>query len=358
MQGGKGKKLTGRPRQLGFAVKVLGQPDLKSNDARRWKNNPHLRVSLEYIDRIFEYLHRHRIGMYRMSSDLAPYVTHPDLPQFHGMIKECASDLRAIGSKAKKLGLRLSFHPSQYIILNSPDPELVRKSILDISAQAEMLDCMELGPEAVVVIHVGGAYGDRASGNERWVRTWHTLPEHARRRLVLEHDDLRFSAADVLWIHEQTGVRLIFDYQHFWCFNPEQLEMRETLRRILKTWPENTRPKIHFSTPRSEMREQERVNRKTGKKQTVYTAPVWTGHADFCNPFEFATFMRTAADLEFDVMLESKAKDLALVRLRPDLLRYAPDVAALFGLQPEKADLLEAEESALLQMENGNAAGE
>ena len=101
-----------------------------------------------------------------------------------------------------------------------------------------------------------------------------------------------------------------------------------------------------------------RVNRKTGKKQTVYTAPVWTGHADFCNPFEFATFMRTAADLEFDVMLESKAKDLALVRLRPDLLRYAPDVAALFGLQPEKADLLEAEESALLQMENGNAAGE
>jgi UV DNA damage endonuclease len=206
-----------------------------------------------------------------------------------------------------------------------------------------------------MVIHVGGAYGDRASGNERWVKIWKTLPKHVQRRLVLEHDDLRFSAADVLWIHEHTGVRLIFDYQHFWCFNPERLEMADTIRRILKTWPSGVRPKIHFSTPRSELREQERTNKKTGKKKTVYVAPVWTGHADFCNPFEFCTFMRTVPELEFDIMLESKAKDLALIRLRPDLLRYAPDVAARFGIFPEKEELLEAEESALLETE---AAGE
>ena len=89
----------------------------------------------------------------------------------------------------------------------------------------------------------------------RWVENWKTLPEHVRRRLVLEHDDLRFSAADVLWIHEHTGVRLIFDYQHFWCLNPERLDMVETLRRILRTWPQGVRPKIHFSSPRTELRE-------------------------------------------------------------------------------------------------------
>jgi UV DNA damage endonuclease len=332
-------------------VKVLGEPDLKSNDSRRWKNNPHLRVSLEYLDKIFDYLHRHRINMYRMSSDLAPYITHPDMPQFHGMIKECKSELRAIGEKARKLDLRLSFHPSQFVVMNSPNPELVRKTVWDLSSQAEMLDCMELGPEAVVVIHVGGTYGDRPLSNERWVKTWKTLPKYVQRRLVLEHDDLRFSAADVLWIHEHTGVRLIFDYQHFWCFNPERLEMTDTVRRILKTWPSGVRPKIHFSTPRSEFREQERTDKKTGKKKTVYVAPVWTGHADFCNPFEFCTFMRMIPECEFDIMLESKAKDLALIRLRPDLLRYAPDVAARFGLFPEKEDLLEAEESALLETE-------
>ncbi len=165
--------------------------------------------------------------MYRMSSDIAPYATHPDMPQFHAMVAESAAELRALGAKAKALGIRLSFHPSQFVVLNSPDPELVRKSVWDLVSQAEMLDRMELGPEAVMVIHVGGAYGDRPPSNARWVETWPTLPEPVRRRLVLEHDDIRFSAADVLWIHEQTGVRLIFDHQHFWCLNPEGLAMRD-----------------------------------------------------------------------------------------------------------------------------------
>ena len=343
--------MTTRPLRLGFPVKVMGAPDLKSNDSRRWVNNPHLKTSLEYLMGIFDHLHRHRIDMYRMSSDLAPYVTHPDMPQFHRMIAESASDLRAVGRKARELDLRLSFHPSQFVVLNSPDPELVRKSVWDLSTQAEMLDLMELGPEAVVVIHVGGAYGDRRAGARRWVETWSTLPEHVRRRLVLEHDDLRFSAADVLWIHGHTGVRLIFDYQHFWCFNPERLPMLDTLRTVLDTWPQGVRPKIHFSTPRTELREVSRKNRRTGKTEKVHLAPVWTGHADFCNPFEFLTFMRTASGLEFDVMLESKAKDLALIRLRPDMLRYADDVASRFGLTPTQAHVLEIEEAAVLEQD-------
>ena len=70
--------------RLGFAVKVMGQPDLKSNDTRRWQQNPHLRVSLGYLAETFTYLRKHRIGMYRMSSDLAPYATHPTMSQFTG----------------------------------------------------------------------------------------------------------------------------------------------------------------------------------------------------------------------------------------------------------------------------------
>jgi UV DNA damage endonuclease len=88
-----------------------------------------------------------------------------------------------------------------------------------------------------------------------------------------------------------------------------------------------------------------RKNRKTGKQEKVYAAPVWTGHADFCNPFEFAGFLRMAEGLEFDVMLESKAKDLALIRLRPDMLRYAPDVAARLGLTPTEAGRLHEQEA-------------
>ncbi len=231
--------------------------------------------------------------MYRMSSDLAPYATHPDMPQFHAMVRDSAADLAAIGARARAQGLRLSFHPSQYVVLNSPDPELVRKSAADLLSQAEMLDLMELGPEAVMVIHVGGTYGDREASNARWVETFKSLPEPVRRRLVLEHDDIRFSASDILWIHEHTGVRLIFDHQHFLCLNPDGLDMGETVRRILDTWPDGVRPKIHFSSPRTELRELKRKDRKTRKVKTVHVAPIWTGHADYVHPFEFMGFMRT-----------------------------------------------------------------
>jgi hypothetical protein len=77
-----------RPARLGFPVKVLARPELKSNDSRRWQGGPHLKTSLEYLDAILDHLARHRIGMYRMSSDLAPYATHPDMPQFHGMVEQ------------------------------------------------------------------------------------------------------------------------------------------------------------------------------------------------------------------------------------------------------------------------------
>jgi UV DNA damage endonuclease len=332
--------------RLGFPVKLMGRPDLPSNDARRWSNGPHLKTSLEYLDAILDHLAKLRIPMYRMSSDLAPYATHPDMPQFHGMVQESASELAAIGAKARALDIRLSFHPSQYVLLNSPDPKLTAKSVWDLLSQAEMLDRMELGPEAVLVTHVGGAYEDPKAARARWVESWKTLPEPVRRRLVLEHDDLRFSAADTLWIHEQTGAPLVFDHQHFWCLNPEGLDLRETLARMLATWPDGVRPKVHFSSPRTELREVKRKDPKTRKVSTKLVAPVWSGHADFVHPFEFVTFMRTAEGLAFDVMLEAKAKDLALARLRIDLLRYSPDVAQRFGLAEKQAQAFEQDEAA------------
>ena len=325
---------TNNPMRMGFAVKVLGRPGLKSNDARKWRSGPHLRVSIGYLREVFAYLDKKDIRMYRMSSDVAPYVTHPDMPQFHGQIRECADDLRDLGRMAREIGLRLSFHPSQFVVLNSPDDSLNDKGIADLVAQAEILDLMEQGPEAVLVIHAGGTYGDRDSGRKRWAATYRRLPEPARRRLVLENDDVRYSAADVLAIHEDVGVPLIFDNQHFWCNNPEGLALAPTLARFLRTWPSGVRPKVHFSSPRTEMREVARKDKETGKPKAVLLPPIWTGHADFAHPWEFITQLRLVPGLVFDLMLEAKAKDLALLRLRRDLLQYAPDVASRFGLNP------------------------
>jgi len=134
------------PLRFGFAVKVLGQPGLKSNDTRRWQSEPHLRVSLTYLHAIFDYLQQHQITMYRMSSDVAPYVTHPDMPQFHHQLAECAAELAELGARARAQGLRLSFHPSQFVVLNSPDPSLVQKSVADLVAQAEH------GPDSLTAV--------------------------------------------------------------------------------------------------------------------------------------------------------------------------------------------------------------
>ncbi len=353
------RRLEGEPRvclpagamRLGFAVKVMGQPELKSNDTRRWRQGPHLRVSLGYLAEILGYLRKHQIRMYRMSSDLAPYATHPEMPQFHGMVRESAGDLAMLGRLAREADVRLSFHPSQFIVLNSENEELTRKSMADLESQAEMLDRMECGPEAVLVVHVGGAYGDRASGRERWVKTWARLAEPVRRRLTLENDDIRYSSADVLAIHEQTGVKCVFDYQHHWCFNPEGLPLVGTLERFLGTWPEGVRSKMHFSCARTEMREMKRRNRKTGKIEVVLQPPIWTGHADYNNPFETIAWLRSIAHLETDVMLESKAKDLSLIRLRHDLARYAPDLLGRYGIDEAQAaedagEVVEGEEEA------------
>ena len=196
--------------------------------------------------------------------------------------------------------------------------------------QAQILDLMTLGPEAVVVIHVGGTYEDKSAAMKRWAACYRKLSEPARRRLVLENDDLRFSAAEVLQIHEQTGVPLVFDLQHHQCLNPESLEWLPTLKRFLKTWPSGVRPKVHYSSPRTQMREVIRRNRRTGKKEKVLQPPLWTAHADFVHPFDFVRFARETEGLAFDVMLEAKAKDFALLRLRADMACHAPELRERF----------------------------
>ena len=253
--------------------------------------------------------------------------------------------------------MRLSFHPSQYIVLNALNPKLLAQSIADVQAQATMLDLMGLGPEAVVVIHVGGVYGDKESALQRWGDVYlRQLPEPARRRLVLENDDVSFSAADVLQVHERTGVPLIFDHQHFHCHNPERLDLIPTAKRFLDSWPVGVRPKMHFSSPRTELRSLKRKPKDGGRKlETVLVPPIWTGHADYADPFAFSGFMRellAAGARRFDVMLEAKAKDLALRRLRADLPRYAPDLAGHFGLlgrelAPETEEIVLADPPAL-----------
>ena len=312
--------------ELGFAVKVLGREDMPSQDTRRWQSGPHLRVSIGYLHELFGYLGEADIRMYRMGSNLAPYETHPDLPQFRGQVEACGEELAALGERARALGLRLSTHPGQYTVLNSEDPKVQAQAVAELSWHAALMDAMGLGPEAVVILHVGSAMPSPAQAMDRFVRGFEMLPAHARRRLVVENDDRTFALGDVLLLAERIGRPVVWDILHHHCNDPAGIPDREALQLALGTWPEGVRPKIHFSTPKTAVEEKrKKVGRRVVRSLVM---PQLRAHADVIDPIAFEQFVvETATGLpDFDVMLEAKAKDLALLRLRAQLAERGVDL--------------------------------
>lgn len=307
------------PYRLGFAVKILGGGGLKTSDARRWQSGPHLRVSLDLLDVAFDHLDAIDVRVFRMSSSTIPYGTHPDLPQFdyRRQIEDCASELEALGAKARRLGLRLSTHPGQYTVINAEDETLATKSLLDLEQDALLLDALGQPEEACVVVHVGGAYGDRDAARARWAASYERLSERAQRRVVVEHDETSFALADVLWLHARTGAKVVYDLHHDRCNPSPGLGLADAYA----TWPAGVRPKAHLSSPRTELR-------TVGKGNAAkLVPPLLDQHADFATPWDLRDLV-LAAPGPLDVLVEAKAKDLAILWLRRQLARVEPDVAA------------------------------
>jgi UV DNA damage endonuclease len=312
--------------KLGFSVRVLGRRGLRAYDTRRAASAPHLSVSLAHLRDVFAYLEQARIGFYRMSADLAPMLPAPTLPPLQ-QIEQCRGELAELGVLARRQDLRLSFHAPMHVHLASADPAIVRQSQDTLICLAAILDAMQLDADVVIVTHVGGLYGELDAALGRWIRACESLPEAARRRLALEHEDSGASLGAAWRVHAATGVPLVFDQLHFRLNNPEGWTLAEGLALALSTWPHERRPKAHFASPRTELRAVERSKESGGRGRWLLSPPLPGHHADFINVWEFAAFLRAAAGLrDFDVMLEAKAADLALLRLRRDLARYEPEV--------------------------------
>jgi UV DNA damage endonuclease len=316
--------------RLGFPVKVAGAP-LRSHDTRRWQNSPHLSVSLAYLRDVFTYLDRHAIRFYRVAGQLAPYVTHPGLPAFHRQLDDCAGELAAAGDAARQAGLRLTMHPAHYVQLSSPDERRAAHGCAELAVAAALFDAMGLDAGAVLVVHMGGVYGDLAAGRERFVRRFEQLPRPVRARLVLENDDHLYSLEDGLWVHKRTGIPLVLDVLHLHCLNPGGRTLADALAAALATWPPARRPKIHFSSPRTNLRP---LQRASAHALPHWQLPLPNQHSDFIDPFAFVDLLRTAQSAHlrpFDIMLEAKAKDLALLRLREQIGQFAPELAEHVG---------------------------
>lgn len=317
--------------RLGFATRLVGAP-LRAHDSRRWAQQPHLSVSLAYLRDIFGYLSDHAIRFYRLSSTLAPYATHPDLPAFHRQIDECRFELAVAGDEARAAGIRLTMHPGPFVQLGSEHEGLAARSVLELQTASDLLDAMGMASDSVLVVHASGrdtgiAAQDQASLG-RMARQIAALPPSVRSRLVIENGDRAGPIEACLWLHARTGAPIVLDVLHHRCLNPARRPLDDALSRALATWPPTQRPKVHLSSSRTELR----VLRRGGRDHVI--APLPSQHSDFINPFEAIDLLRMARGLglrPFDVLLEAKAHDLALIRLREQIAHYAPEIGALTG---------------------------
>ncbi|HJZ47135.1 MAG TPA: TIM barrel protein [Roseiflexaceae bacterium] len=314
--------------RLGVAVRILGRAGLRARDGRRAERSPHLSVSLLLLREVLGYLAEQQIGCYRLADDLAPYLTDERRPEFARQVDECADLLAETGAQAREHGIRLSMHLPLHVALAANDQDVAARSAAEIVARARLLDALGAGPESVLVIHVGGAHGDRAAARYRFAMRYERLPEYARRRVAIEPDEDSFDLPELLRLHQATGAPVVLDVLHHQINNRSRIAPSEALGLAIATWPQGVRPKIHFSTQRTEAHV---LTEQRGQTRQVL-APKAGQHADFINPFEFAALLAAARGLPpFDVMLEAKAADLALLRLREDLARYAPELAANVG---------------------------
>ena len=241
------------------------------------------------------YCAQHGIGDFRINSQLLPLYTHPsfgyrlaDLPGG----SEIEALLAGCGAFARKHRLRTTFHPDQFVLLNSPSRGITDRSVEELAYQAELADLV--GAD-VLNIHGGGAYGEPAAALDRLRRRIERLPEAIRRRLTLENDDRVFRPADLLPVCRATGVPMVYDVHHHRVL-PDDLSVEEATRAALSTW--RREPLFHVSSP---------INGWKGKDANR--------HHDFLSPADVpGCWLSLRRNLTVEV--EAKAKEVAVLRLK------------------------------------------
>ena len=228
------------------------------------------------------------IGLFRIGQGLIPFASHQafpyDWPEEHG------DDLRHLGALARSLGVRLSMHPGQFINPGSPNPETAERSIDELRYTASVFDLMG-NEDAVIVLHLGGAYDDRTAAVDRFVQALRP-EEGVRRYLALENDERIWTVEEIVGAARTLGIPAIVDNLHH-GLNPGGLSLGEALDLALPTWEaRGVRPKVHLSS--------QDPTKRPG------------AHAHAIEAEDWAAFLDALAGRETDVMVEAKGKELAL----------------------------------------------
>ncbi len=249
------------------------------------------------LHKALRYCRDHDIKDFRINSQILPLKTHPeigyhieDLP-FHDQIIQTFKDC---GRFCRKHDIRTTFHPDQFILLSSPKREVVQRSIADLIYQAEVAQWVNAD---VINIHGGGAYGDKRTSLRRLRKQIEQLPEAVRSRLTFENDDRVYTPKDLLPVCRDMGIPLVYDVHHHRCL-PDGISVEATTELAVGTW--NREPLFHLSSPK--------YGWESGKPGN---------HHDYIDSDDFPSCW---TNLDITVEVEAKAKELAVLKLKQDLI--------------------------------------
>ena len=243
--------------------------------------------------KVLDYNIRKGIFVYRLSSDSFPWMTEykfDELPKFN-VIK---SYMKLIGDKIKNNDIRVSYHPGPFNVLASENQSVVTKTIFELNQHAELMDLMGLDKSHYypINIHINTTKPTRELAAARFVENFKLLSDSCKARLTVENDDSPNQYSVKLLhdlVHVETGIPVVFDQHHF-NYGQQDQTMEEALKLAHSTW--TVKPLTHMSSPKT-------------KEDSKGLA---TAHADYIYE-EIQTF-----GLDFDIEIEAKAKDLAVLK--------------------------------------------
>ena len=243
------------------------------------------------------------IGCFRVNSQILPIKTHPtcgyevdDLPEGGEIVRR----FKICGTFVGKHKLRTCFHPDQFVVLNSPRPDVVENSLEELEYQAEVAEW--IGAD-VINIHGGGAYGDKQKALADFGRCLDRLSVRVRQRLTVENDDKTYTPADLVPICKATGIPLVYDVHHHRC-NPDGMSTEEATKKAVATW--NREPLFHVSSP-----------------MDGWDGPKPERHHDFIDLRDFPCCWRRK---KITIEVEAKAKEVAVEKLLGELKNGGSDL--------------------------------
>jgi UV DNA damage endonuclease len=201
---------------------------------------------------------KYGIKFMRLSSEMFPFASH--LEYGYSLAPFASKTLRDVGKVVAELGHRVTTHPGQYTQLGSPRKEVIDASIRDLDYHDEMLSLMKLPPQqdrdAVMILHLGGVFGDKAATLDRFRENYSRLSQSVKNRLVLENDDVSWSVHDLLPLCQELNIPMVLDFHHHnIVFDSDKIRegtkgIMDLFPAILETWKrKNITPKMHYSEP-------------------------------------------------------------------------------------------------------------